>query len=66
MKNPTEVIWERDYGKFSVRKVKRAFSGTYGRFVVRYDVSVSDKRTSWYNNFYNWQEANSFGKLLKR
>ena len=60
----TKTIWIREYqiGKyhFAIKKYKDSPVGCYGRIVDCYAISVSPKRTSWYNGFRGFHNAKKF------
>lgn len=54
-----DIVWIRNYGKYSVRKRIEYFGRSTETRTV-YDCSKSGKRTSWYRGFWSWHEAKSF------
>jgi len=67
------TIWKREYkfrGRtFSIKKSVIPLTGSkhsIGAVAPRYAVSVSPKRTSWYHDFYSFDEAKKFAHLLLR
>lgn len=70
-KNPQkilQILWNKDYGDYSIRKVLRSPTGFYNRKNAEYDVSISPNRTSWYTGFSAGAnplaEAHKFAKML--